>query len=42
VFLKSDGTVFATGRNRYGELGDGTKTQRSISVLLALTAVQGV
>ena len=28
VYLKSDGTVWAAGRNQYGELGDGTTTQR--------------
>ena len=29
VFLKSDGTVWATGKNEYGQLGDGTTTQRT-------------
>ena len=29
VYLKSDGTVWATGRNNEGELGDGTTTQRT-------------
>jgi alpha-tubulin suppressor-like RCC1 family protein len=28
VFLKSDGTVWATGRNTFGQLGDGTTTTR--------------
>ena len=29
VYLKSDGTVWATGQNTYGQLGDGTTTDRS-------------
>ena len=29
VFLKGDGTVLATGSNTYGQLGDGTTTQRN-------------
>ena len=29
VYLKSDGTVWAAGKNTYGQLGDGTTTQRS-------------
>ena len=28
VYLKSDGTVWAAGSNGYGQLGDGTTTQR--------------
>ncbi len=28
VYLKSDGTVWAVGDNNYGQLGDGTKTDR--------------
>ena len=27
VYLKGDGTVWAAGRNNYGQLGDGTTTQ---------------
>ena len=30
VYLKSDGTVWATGRNDFGQLGDGSTTSRSI------------
>ena len=29
VYLKGDGTVWAVGRNNYGQLGDGTNTNRS-------------
>jgi alpha-tubulin suppressor-like RCC1 family protein len=29
VFLKSDGTVWATGQNNNGELGDGSTTDKS-------------
>ena len=29
VYLKSDGTVWATGYNAWGQLGDGTTTQRT-------------
>ena len=29
TYLKSDGTVWATGKNQYGQLGDGTTTDRS-------------
>jgi len=32
LFLKTDGTVWATGYNGYGELGDGTTTARSTPV----------
>jgi alpha-tubulin suppressor-like RCC1 family protein len=30
--LKEDGTVWTWGRNNYGQLGDGTTTQRSVPV----------
>ena len=29
VYFKSDGSVWATGYNQYGQLGDGTTTSRS-------------
>jgi alpha-tubulin suppressor-like RCC1 family protein len=32
VFAKSDGTLWAAGRNGYGQLGDGTKTDRDLPV----------
>jgi alpha-tubulin suppressor-like RCC1 family protein len=43
VAVKSDGTVWAWGRNQWGELGDGTTTSRSTPVQVAgLTAVVAV
>ena len=30
MVMKQDGTVWATGENKYGELGDGTKTRSKI------------
>ncbi|GDX40608.1 hypothetical protein LBMAG21_09000 [Armatimonadota bacterium] len=43
--LKSDGTVWAWGRNQYGALGDGTNTARStpvqVSGLTGVTQVAG-
>ena len=32
VFLKGDGTVWATGSNEYGRLGDGTTVNKSVPV----------
>ncbi len=32
MILKTDGTLWATGRNDYGQLGDGTTTDRSTPV----------
>ena len=32
LYMKSDGRVFAAGRNHYGELGDGSTTQRNTPV----------
>ena len=34
MVLKHDGSVWATGRNKYGELGDGTTTQRTSYVMV--------
>src|ERR1035441_1849035 len=40
LFLKSDGTMWAWGSNQYGQLGDGTTTNRSSPVQVSgLTGV---
>ncbi len=41
VFVKVDGTAWSTGWNAYGQLGDGTKSDKSTPVqVLTLTEVQ--
>ena len=35
LFVKTDGTLWAMGRNNYGQLGDGTTTSRSTTVPVA-------
>ena len=32
LFVKTDGTLWAMGRNDFGQLGDGTKTDRHTPV----------
>ena len=32
IFIKSDDTLWGMGKNSYGELGDGTTTQRNTPV----------
>src|SRR5207248_660694 len=45
LFLKNDGTVWATGRNSEGQLGDGTGTAKTTAVqvsgLSGITAIAG-
>ncbi|NBO56339.1 MAG: hypothetical protein EBU84_17490, partial [Actinobacteria bacterium] len=40
LFLRSDGKVFACGRNDYGQLGDGTTTDKSTPISIAVISVQ--
>jgi hypothetical protein len=43
LFLKNDGTVWATGSNYYGQLGDGTTVDKSTPVqLLGLSDVSAI
>jgi YD repeat-containing protein len=35
MYVKTDGTLWAMGYNRYGQLGDGTTTNRSSAVRVA-------
>ncbi len=43
LFLKNDGTVWSTGRNDYGQLGDGTFTNKNIPIqILGLTNISAI
>ena len=42
MILKQDGSVWATGSNDHGQLGDGSTTNRSSFVQVVSTGVQGV
>jgi alpha-tubulin suppressor-like RCC1 family protein len=43
VFLKNDGTVWATGENGYGQLGDGTLVSKTTPVqVLGMTGITAV
>ncbi len=41
LYLSADGTVYATGRNTKGQLGDGTTTNRTTWVKVDLSGVSG-
>jgi len=38
--LKKDGTIWAWGKNNYGQLGDGTTTNQSIPIQISINNVQ--
>jgi len=42
LFLRSDGTAWATGSNAFGQLGDGSQTDRQTPVQVLLTGVQDI
>ena len=42
LVLKEDGSLWTTGRNRYGELGDGTKIARSNLEMIVPSGVESV
>ena len=39
LYVKNDGSLWAMGRNNYGQLGDGTTTDRSIPIEIESAAV---
>ncbi|ACB74679.1 immunoglobulin domain-containing protein [Opitutus terrae] len=39
LFLRTDGSLWGTGANRWGQLGDGTTTDRALSVQIATDVV---
>ena len=42
LFLKSDGSLHAVGRNHYGQLGDGTNTDRTTPIQILDSGVTQV
>ncbi|MGC9944352.1 MAG: hypothetical protein ABSE48_21205, partial [Verrucomicrobiota bacterium] len=42
LFLKNDGSLWAMGENNVGQLGDGTKSNRSLPVLIVTNGVTSI